>query len=172
MAKIDNGTINFRVYEGANEFLGMAEATLPEISAIAEEVKGAGIAGSFSAPYLGHFEPMTLGLNFRSTTRAAIQLMEPRSHLVELRSAQQKWDSNAGNYEVESIKHVLSVTPIKQSMGKLASASPTDASGEYSVSYYAVFIDGQKVTEIDIINYICYINGTDYLANVKKALGN
>lgn len=169
--KLDNGTINFSVYEGANEFLGMAEATLPEISMITEEIKGAGIAGSFSGPYSGHFEPMSLTLNFRSTTKAAVQLMQPESHQIELRAAQQKWNSNSGKNEVEAVKHVAVVTPTKYAVGKLATASPTDASGEYSVSYYAMFIDGQKVIEIDIINFICFINGVDYLADVKKALG-
>ena len=43
--KVDNGTTNFAVYEDATEFYGMAEVTLPEISQIAEEVKGAGISG-------------------------------------------------------------------------------------------------------------------------------
>ena len=45
--KVDNGTTNFAVYEDATEFYGMAEATLPEISQITEEVKGAGMAGAF-----------------------------------------------------------------------------------------------------------------------------
>lgn len=30
---------------------------------------------------------------------------------------------------------------------------------------------GKKVLEIEIINFIYYINGTDYLADVRKALG-
>ena len=169
--KIDNGTINFSVYEGANEFLGMTEATLPEISSMTEEIKGAGIAGSFSGPYTGHLEPMSLTLNFRSTTRAAVQLLKPIAHQIELRAAQQKWDNNAGKNIVESVKHVVVANPIKMAPGKLASASPTDGSGEYSVSYYAIFIDGQKVVEIDIINFIYFIDGVDYLEDVRKALG-
>ena len=37
MPKIDELVINFRVYEDANEYLGMSEATLPEVSNLAEE---------------------------------------------------------------------------------------------------------------------------------------
>lgn len=44
--KIENGVTNFAVYEDATEYYGMAEVTLPEITQISEEVKGAGIAGS------------------------------------------------------------------------------------------------------------------------------
>ncbi len=169
--KVDNGTINFAVYEGATEFLGMAEATLPEITNLAEEIQGAGIAGSFSGPFVGHFEPMTLTLNFRSTTRAAVNLSKPETHQIELRAAQQKWDNNSGKNVVESVKHVMAAVPLKYAPGKLASASPTEGSGEYSVTYYAMFIDGRKVLEIDILNYICYIDGVDYLEDVRRALG-
>lgn len=169
--KIDNGTVNFAVFEGSNEFLGMAEVTLPEIATLTEEIKGAGIAGSFSGAYTGHLEPMNLTLNFRSVTKSSIKLMEPVAHQIEMRSAQQKWNSNSGRSEQEAVKHVAVVTPTKYAPGKLAVASPTDSSGEFSVSYYALFIDGEKLIEIDILNFIHFINGTDYLEDVRKALG-
>ena len=44
--KIENGVTNFAVYEDATEYYGMAEVTLPEITQISEEVKGAGIVRS------------------------------------------------------------------------------------------------------------------------------
>lgn len=169
--KLDNGVINFAVYEGANEYLGMAEVTLPEIATKTEEISGAGIAGAFSGAYIGHIEPMTLTLNFRSVTEAAVQLMEPRTHQIELRAAQQRWNSTSGKNEVDKIKHVLSVVPLKYAPGKVAPSSPADSSGEYSASYYALFINGKKMIEIDIINFIYYINGIDYLADVRQALG-
>ena len=40
-----------------------------------------------------------------------------------------------------------------------------------SVRYWATYIDGKKVREVDQLNFICYVNGTDYLADVRKALG-
>ena len=55
--------------------------------------------------------------------------------------------------------------------GKLAPAASAEASGEYAATYFATYIDGKKVLEIDIINFIYYVNGTDYLADVRKALG-
>lgn len=169
--KIDNGTVNFAVYEGANEFLGMAEVTLPEFTTLAEEIQGAGIAGNLNAAYVGHLEAMTLGLNFRSVTKSAIKLMEPVSHQIEMRAAQQKTNNVSGRKEIETVKHVAVVTPIKYAPGKLAPASPTESSGEYSVSYYALFINGEKLIEIDIINFIYFVNGVDYLEDVRKALG-
>ena len=79
--KIENGVTNFAVYEDATEYYGMAEVTLPEITQISEEVKGAGIAGTFDGTFVGHLEAMSLTLNFRSVTTDAIKLAERLSSL-------------------------------------------------------------------------------------------
>ena len=34
-----------------------------------------------------------------------------------------------------------------------------------------LYINGKKVRELDPLNFICYINGVDYLAGVRAALG-
>ena len=66
---------------------------------------------------------------------------------------------------------MLVVLPKKDGGGTLAPASAADASGEYAVRYWATYVDGQKIREIDPMNSICIINGVDYLADVRKALG-
>lgn len=169
--KVDYGITNFAVYEDATEFYGMAEVTLPEISQITEEVKGAGLSGAISGVFVGHVEAMTMTLNFRSVTADAIKLAEQRSHQLDLRAAQVIWDNTAGKYIEQKVKHVLLVTPTKFSPGKLAPAASAEASGEYAVTYFATYIDGKKKMEIDIVNFIYYVNGKDYLAEVRKALG-
>ena len=171
MAKIDEVVINYAVYEEATEYYGMAEVTLPEISNMTEEVKGAGISGTFESVILGHIEAMSLTLNFRTLTKEAIKLAEPRDHKIDLRVAQQSNDTVKGTTVVTAVKHILVVKPKKLNPGKVAPASPAEASGEYAVTYFATFIDGNKVLEIDILNFIYYVNGMDYLAEVRKALG-
>lgn len=171
MARIDETIINFAVYEEATEYYGMAEVTLPEISNITQEVQGAGINGTLESVVLGHIEAMTMTMNFRTLTKNAIKLAEPRNHTLDLRAAQQEHDTVSGKTNVVKVKHVLVVKPKKLNPGKLAQASPGEVSGEYAVSYFASYINGEKVTEIDILNFIYFINGTDYLAEVRKALG-
>ena len=34
-----------------------------------------------------------------------------------------------------------------------------------------MYKDGKKKIELDPMNFICYVNGTDYLKEVRKALG-
>ena len=171
MAKVDETVIGFTVYEDNTERIGISEVTLPEISNIVQEIEGAGIGGKYEAVVTGSFEAMSLTLNFRTVTKNAISLCEPRVHNIDLRAAQQRRDTPSNTVQIVNIKHVLSVFPKKTSFGKVATASTADASGEYSVSYYATYIDGKKMLEIDPLNYIFFVNGKDYLADVRRALG-
>lgn len=171
MPKLDQAIVNFAVYEDATEYLGMSEVTLPEATALTQEITGAGIAGNIEAIIIGHLEAMSLTLNFRTVSKAQIKLMEPRVHNIDMRAAQQENNTRTGKIEMSSVKHIAKVFPKKHAPGKLAPAAAADASGEYAVLYYATYINGERVLEIDPLNFIYYVNGTDYLADVRKALG-
>ncbi|MEG1413482.1 MAG: phage major tail tube protein, partial [Acidaminococcaceae bacterium] len=138
---------------------------------VTQEVQGAGINGTFEAVAVGYVEAMTMTMNFRTVTKKAIQLAEPRNHNLDLRAAQQEHDTRTGLITQAKVKHVVVAQPKKLNLGKLAQASPGEVNGEYAVSYLATYINGEKMIEIDILNYIYFINGTDYLAEVRKALG-
>lgn len=172
MGRVDETVIGFAVYEDATEYLGISEATLPEISNIMQEIEGAGINGKYETAILGQIEAMTTTLNFRTVTRNAIRLFEPRRHSIDLRAAQQNQDPTKGDIGVTSVKHSLVLVPKKLSPGKLATATAADASGEYATMYYAMYIDGTKMLEIDPLNYIYYVNGQDdRWEQIRKALG-
>lgn len=171
MPNFDESVINFAVYEDSVEYVGMAGVTLPNLAAIVQTLSGAGIAGNVEVPVLGHYDVMSLTLNFRTTTEHSVRLSEPRRHNIDLRMAQQIEDTVAGEVKVQSIKHVLVVVPKTDTGGTIAPAAPTNGSGEYSVRYWATYIDGAKVREIDPLNFICEVNGVDYLADVRKAIG-
>lgn len=171
MPKFDQSIINFAVYENGSEYVGAAKATLPSLNALTQTLSGAGIAGNVESVIMGHFDAMTLGLNFRTVTAHSMRLCEPRRHDIDLRVAQQIEDSTAGEIVVQSVKHIFVVIPKTDNAGSIAPATQGDGSGEYAVRYWATYIDGNKVREIDPLNFICYINGTDYLADVRKALG-
>lgn len=169
--KFQETVVNFAVYEDKTEFLGIADVQLPDLTALTQQISGAGIAGNIEAVIPGHFEAMTMTFNFRTTTTAALKMSEPRRHNIDIRVANQVEDTVAGKILTESVKHVLVVIPKKDGGGKLAPASATDASGEYAVRYWATYVDSKKIREIDPMNSICIINGKDYLADVRKALG-
>ena len=47
----------------------------------------------------------------------------------------------------------------------------SDTKNTIEVNYLKVTIDGENVLELDKYNYICNIGGTDYLSDVREALG-
>lgn len=171
MPRVDETVVGFTIYEDAIEHMGITEATLPEVSNIVQEVQGAGVGGKYEAVVTGSFEAMALTLNFRTVTKNTIRLCEPRVHNIDLRQVQQVRDTTKNVVELVKVKHNLLVFPKKTSFGKVATASTADASGEYSVSYFATYMDGKKILEIDPLNYIFFVNGKDYLAEVRQALG-
>ena len=163
--------ISYTVYEDAIEKLGVTEATLPDRAYMSETLSGAGIGGEIEEVLIGMMSAMTTTLNFRNVCPAAVSLAEPRTHKIDLRVAQQVTDSKTGDTKVVSVKHILKLKPKKTSMGKVATASAGELSGDYATSYFKTTYNGKTVTEIDPLNFICIINGTDYLAEVRKALG-
>lgn len=164
--------ISYTVYEDAIEKLGVTEATLPDLEYMSETLSGAGIGGEIEEVLIGMMSAMTTTLNFRNVCPAAVSLAEPRTHKIDLRVAQQVTDSKTGDTKVVSVKHILKLKPKKTSMGKVATASAGELSGDYATSYFKTTYNGKTVTEIDPLNFICIINGTDYLAEVRKALGH
>ena len=124
MPKVDESVINFAVYEDSVEYVGMAKASLPELTALTQSISGAGIAGNIEAVVLGHFDAMTLGLNFRTTTEQAVRLSEPRRHTIDLRVAQQIEDPVTRAIGVQAVKHLFVVIPKKDVGGSISPASP------------------------------------------------
>lgn len=171
MPKVDQIINDFAVYEDAKEYYGTAEVELPEISFLTEELQGAGISGKLETVVIGFMEAMTAKFNFRTVTKATVKMTEPRIHNLDCRVAQQIHNSRSGNTETEAIKHIMRTMPKKVSVGKAAPASKADASGEHTVYAYQMYRNGKKEVDLDPMNYICEINGVDYLADVRKALG-
>lgn len=171
MPKQPEAYIDFEVYENATNFVGVAQATLPDISFLTQTITGAGIAGNIEAVLTGMVDAMTLTLQFRSATDAAVNLLKPTKHNIDLRVAEQYWNTVSSAKQIQADKYVMTVLPKKFSPGTVAPAAAADANGEYSVYYYAGYKDGKKLWEIDPWNYICNIGGVDYMKDVRKALG-
>ena len=168
---MDQANVNFAVFEDGDEYLGMASVGMPTLTNLTQSINGAGIAGNIEAIIKGHVDAMTLTLNFRTTTPQSVQLSEIRRHTIDLRVAQQAENSVDNTIGALAEKHVMVVIPKTHNVGTVAPASPSNGSGEYAVRYWATWLGGRKVREIDPMNFIYVVDGVDYLADVRKALG-
>ena len=171
MAKQPQAYLEFEVYEDNINLLGVAKATLSDITYLSQDMTGAGFGGTIEAVLIGMMEKMTLGLNFRSCTDAAVHLMAPKKHHIDLRVDEQYWDTVEVEQKQQADKHVMIVVPKKMSPGTVAPASVADVSGEYAVYRYEGYKDGKALWKIDPFNYVCEVGGVDYLAEMRQILG-
>ena len=81
--------ISFEVYEDGIDLLGIAKATLPDISYLTSTITGAGMMGNIETPLAGMIDVMTLNLQFLSVTGAASKLLVPKKHHIDLRAVEQ-----------------------------------------------------------------------------------
>ena len=163
--------INFEVYTGTDRLLGLADVELPTLETLTESYKGAGIAGEVDAPTVGHYGPLAMTLKWRVTEKGALELIEPKVHALELRGSIQRFNAATGLYETQAVKVVTRAVPKSAPLGTLAPAAAQEPSIEFSVKYLKVFLAGKALVEIDPVNFVCVVNGTDVLAAVRTDLG-
>lgn len=169
--RVPERLINFRVYNGGNDLLGIATVDLPELEAMTETVSGAGIAGEVESPLLGHYGSTTTTFTWRSIEPAAMVLAEQRSHLVDVRGSQQVYDAAAGVYSTVPVRAAMKIVPKTVGLGTFEPGATTDTEQEFEVLYLKLQINRRVVLEIDKYNFKAEINGYDALASVRKDLG-
>lgn len=62
-------------------------------------------------------------------------------------------------------------TPKKSGIGKFEPGKKMEPESEFELTYIKMSIGGKEVLEIDKINFIANIGGTDYLQTVRSQLG-
>ena len=162
---------NFRVYANSNVLLGIADGNFPSLEFMTTEIKGAGIAGTIDAPALGQFGSLTVTLNWRTVTDDFTILAEPHAHELDLYGERLDWNAGLGEYESHSIHFYIKALTKKLDMGKLVVSESQEASTEHECYYIKYSIDNVDQIEIDKMNFIYRVNGTDYLEPTRRALG-
>lgn len=162
--------INFAVYNGG-DLLGIAEGTLPNLEFMTSEVQGAGLAGVVDSPTLGHFNSMTLTLNWRTQTSEALRLAAQKAHELDLFSSNQYYDAGLGEYVTKQLHIFCKAVPKNFTLGNLAVNDSSGTETEFEILYMKIELDGKERIEVDKFNYIYKVDGVDYLAGVRANLG-
>lgn len=163
--------VNYKIYNGFSDMIGTADVTLPSIEALTNEVKGAGIAGSYNSPVTGHYGPMSMTVNWRVITGDAISLSAPKAHQLDIRGVVDQYDAGSGEKKPVAVVVTVKALPKKVDLGKMDPGQKMDTQSEFEIVYLKIKIGGVKKVEIDKLNYIAEIGGKDYLAEVRAGLG-
>ena len=168
--RIPDKLIGFNVFSD-QRLLGVADVTLPSIEYMTETLSGAGIAGETETPALGQVSSMTVQISMRTQHNEARKLLELKGNQLDIRGSLQEYDSSTGEIRAYPCRVSMFTLPKTYETGKFEVGSTTDTSIESEVTYMRMWIDNEEIVEIDKLNYICKINGKDYLEEVRAQIG-
>lgn len=164
-------TINYRVYKDGSNLLGIATVDLPDLAYMTDTISGAGIAGEIETPVLGHFQAMSLTLNWRTVNSDAINLLRSDGATLTLRAAQQNLDNATNQLTPIGLKITVKTLPKTTGLGSIEVANSSSSTTELEISYIKIEHNNEQILEIDKLNFICKIGDTDTLADVRSLLG-
>ena len=162
---------NATVYYQGQELLGVADAELPKVEFDSEALKGLGIAGEIEVVNPAYLKPMNAKLKFNTTTKNFAKLTAPRTHEIEIYGALEDKDTETKDIKIRQVRAYLKASVKSASGGKIEVSKTMDNEIELTVYVYKLEIEEQMVYEIDPENFVLRIDGTDYLQEVRAALG-
>ena len=165
------GLINYEVYWDSTRLLGTASVDLMDIKFNTVDIAGAGVAGKLDLPILGHSDPLELTLNWRTVNEDALKLARQTGMDLALYGANQNLDNSDGQSTVEQIKISVRGLAKTATLGKFEPASSTETKTVLEVFYIKIEIGGKKALELDKLNFVYWVDDTDYLKEVRTALG-
>jgi P2 family phage contractile tail tube protein len=163
--------INYEAYQEGSRLIGHTDVTMPNIQAITTSIQGAGIAGSLDVPVAGHFQDLTITVNFRTAHIDTRNLLTQKYHHLEFWGAIQHVDAGSGELVKTQHKIIVKAMPKSNNTGAFKPGEPQGRSLEFHLSYFKEVIDSEVVVEIDKFNFKYVVGGQDLLADVRAAMG-
>ena len=161
----------FNIYADDSRLLGVADGNFPSLEFITTEIKGSGIAGTIDSPGGGMFGPIVVTLNWRTTTPDFWELAAPGGHILNMYAELLSYDAGYGEYKSQQLYVYIKAFTKKLDMGKLPDMESQEGSTEHEVYYMKVDIDNAEQLMIDKFDYVYRVQGRDYLADTRRALG-
>ena len=157
----------YNAYLDGVQMIGVVpDIDLPEIGMKASEVEGAGMLGVLDSPTIGQFESIEQEIKFNVLYSDAINMLNPLEAVnLTFRAAQQVYDKNGG-YAFKGLRIVEQGRVKTFKPGKLKRAEGMDASITMELTYILIEVDGVVMLEIDKLNQVYKVNGTDMLAGI------
>lgn len=161
----------FNIYNSGNNWRGLAETiTLPKLTRKLENYRGAGMNGSAPVDLGLDDEALTVEWSIGGTeTLIYEQLGSPDINEVSLRFVGAFEREDTG--ETNTIEVVMRGRHKEHDPGEYKQGEMTQTKVTTQCTYYKLTIDGTDIVEIDTINFVEKVAGTDRLAKFRNILG-
>ena len=164
-------TDNYETYDDTNRFLGMTTVDLPDFNFLTDEVSGPGVMGNLAIPAIAHTESLELSLNWRVITKEFLGFFAPHAYDLTLRLSEHAYD--IANGTTKSIPTRIDFRGLSKNntLGKIEKAAETESKSTFELIRLKIYINDKEMLYYDKLNYKFKVNGTDYLADYKSAVG-
>ncbi|WP_186113270.1 phage major tail tube protein [Burkholderia gladioli] len=160
---------NFNLFHNGELFAGqVAELTLPKLTRSTEDWRGGGMSGPIKIDF-GH-EAIQLEWTAGGFMKSVLQQYGALKHdavLLRFAGGYQGEDSTA----YDSVEIVVKGRHTEIDMGTAKAKEDTAFKVTTSASYYKLSVNGETLIELDFVNMIENIGGTDLAASLRTAIG-
>lgn len=166
---LPNQLKNFNVFEDGVSLMGVIEEiSLPKLSRKLETFQGGGMV----APVDIDLGLEKLELELTSGGFVADQIKQfgqgkASGAMIRYAGAYQRDDTA----EVQAVEIVTRGRYGELDFGNAKVGDKSQTKAKVSLTYYKLTVDGQILVEIDVLGFVCTINGVDLLAAQRKAIG-
>ncbi len=160
---------NFATFVDGISYLGeMPEVALPKLARKMDDYR----SGGMNAPVKADFgmEGMEAELTAAGYMKDLFTKWGALRHdavLLRFAGALQSDDSEG----VDALEVVMRGRVSEIDPGSAKAGEGTELKYKFALSYYKLTINGETLIEIDVVNMVETVNGTDRLAEVRAALG-
>lgn len=160
----------YNLYNAGERLLGnTAETEFPTLEAMTTTLSGAGIAGEIESPNIGQFGSMAMTITFRTLSKEAFKLNAPVRQEITLRGNQQSSDKASSAKKNHKLKVMIEGMTKSFKTGTFKTTGGTaDTQVTIEVEYLKVEVDGEVLLELDKLNYIYFVDGVDYLEEIRN----
>ena len=128
-----------------------------------------GLAMDINMPNTTHLEAADFTLYHNNGINCKY-LATPDKHQFEVRTVRQKFVTQKGEIQHESVKYRITGVHSETQKGDIETGSPYGSTEKYSVLRYEEEIDGKVVTIYDAISGLIKLNGKSYTDVVDSML--
>ena len=167
---IPDKVAKFNAYSNGIKLGVTGKVDTPEFKMKTSTMSGAGVGGEIDSPTIGQFESLEAKLKFNTLYSSATDLMNPLNTVnLTLRASQQVYDKQGG-YNFKGLR-VVEIGRVKKfNPGKVEKGEAMEATVTLELTYLMIEVDGQQLLEVDKLNGIYKVNGTDMLAGVNSLI--
>lgn len=159
----------FNVYQDGGKLAGISgEVTLPDFEAISETISGPGILGEVDDPTIGHFGSQEIEVPFRTFIESEFKMMNPGDEVnITLRGSIQVTTAGGG-VDYVGMRVVLRGKCKSFTGGTVKQGAAMSSAIKLELTYIRIDLDGKPMVELDKMNSIYKLQGTDVLAKARS----